>query len=89
MPIFLHLRIPTQDGSFGLWLPWFLIYPVMLVLMLVVLPFALLAVIVLLPLGKARPVIMAGPYLWGLLFALRGLNLEFETGGRAMLVNFV
>jgi hypothetical protein len=89
MPMLLHLRIPTQDGSFGLWLPWFLIYPILLVLMLVVLPFVLLAAVVLLPLGKAQPVIMAGPFLWGILFALRGLKLEFETGGRAVLVNFV
>jgi hypothetical protein len=89
MPMLLHLRIPTQDSSLGLWLPWFLIYPILLVLMLVVLPFVLLAAIVLLPLGKARPVIMVGPYLWRVLFALRGLNLEFETGGRAVIVNFV
>ena len=85
----LHLRIPTQDGSFGLWLPWFLIYPVLLLLMLVVLPLILVAAVILLPLGMARPVIMAFPYLWQVLFAMRGLNVEVQTGGRELIVNFI
>jgi len=39
-PMFLHLRIPTDNGFVGLWLPWFLVYPILLGLMLIALPFS-------------------------------------------------
>jgi hypothetical protein len=89
IPTLLHLKIPTEDGYFGLWLPWFLVYVILLALMLVALPFVLLAAIILLPSGRARPLIMAGPCLWRLLFAMRGLRAEIQTGRRQVLVNFI
>jgi hypothetical protein len=89
IPFLLYLRIPTEDGSFGLWLPWFLIYPVLLALMLLVLPLVLILALFLLPTGKARPLIMAGPYLWRVLFNLRGLNMDVQTGRRQIQLNFV
>ena len=88
-PLWLHLRIPTENSSFGLWLPWFLVYPVLLVLMLVVLPFVLVAAVILLPFGKARPLIFAFPYLWRLLFAMRGLNVDVRSGRQDIVINFV
>ena len=89
VPMFLYLRFPTGGGSFGMWLPWFLIYPIVLALMLLVLPFVLVAAIILLPLGKAQPVIMAGPYLWRLLFAMGGLRVDVKTGVHEVQLNFV
>lgn len=89
IPTLLHLKIPTEDGYFGLWLPWFLVYIMLLALMLIALPFVLLAAVILLPMGRARPLIMAGPYLWRLLFAMRGLKAEIRSGRRDILVNFV
>jgi len=88
-PLLLHLRIPSKEGFVGLWLPWFLIYPVLLVLMLVALPIVLVLAIILLPMGKARPMVMAGPYVWRLLFVMRGLKMDIQTGSRKMLVDFV
>ncbi len=89
-PLLLHLRIPSKnEGFIGLWLPWFLVYPILLLLMLIALPFVLIAAIFMVPAGRARPLIMAGPYLWRLLFAMRGLKLDIQTGNRTMLINFV
>ncbi|MDV2989548.1 MAG: hypothetical protein P3T54_05310 [Dehalogenimonas sp.] len=88
-PLLLHLRIPTSDGSFGLWLPWFLIYPILLALMLIALPIVLVAVLILLPTGKARPLIMGGPYLWRILFSMRGLNVDINDGPKRMTFNFI
>jgi hypothetical protein len=45
--------------------------------------------IIMLPTGRARPLVMAGPYLWRLLFAMRGLKMDIQTGGREMLFDFV
>ena len=88
-PLLLHLRVPSNEGFVGLWLPWFLLYPVLLALMLVVLPFVFLAILFLLPAGKAEPLIWGGPYLWRLLFSMRGLRVEVNTGGRRMMLDFV
>ena len=89
IPLLIHLRIPTENSSCGLWLPWFLIYPIVLVMMLIVLPFILVAAVILLPLGIAGPLIMAFPYLWRVLFSMRGLNIAIQTGDRDILINFV
>ncbi len=89
-PLLLHLRIPSKNKDFvGLWLPWFLIYPVLLVLMAVALPIVIIAAIFMVPAGRARPLLMAGPYMWRLLFAMRGLKMEIQTGRREMLLDFV
>ncbi len=89
VPFLLHLRIPTDDGFFGMWLPWFIVYPILLALMLVALPIVLIAAIILLPLGKARPLLLAGPYLWRILFTMRGFQVDVQTGNRELLINFV
>ncbi|XUW99586.1 MAG: hypothetical protein TUN42_06745 [Dehalogenimonas sp.] len=88
-PLLLHLRLPSRDGFVGLWLPWFLVYPILLALMLIALPFILIAAIFLVPAGRARPLIMAGPYLWRLLFAMRGLKLDIQTSQKALMLDFV
>ena len=88
-PLLIHLRIPTREGYVDLWLPWLLLYPILLLLMLFALPIVLVIAIILLPTGKARPLVMAGPYLWRLLFAMRGLKLDIQTGSKTMMVNFV
>jgi len=88
-PLLLHLKIPSKEGFTGLWLPWFLLYPVLLLLMLIALPFVLVLAIFLMPAGKSRMLIMAGLYLWRLLFAMRGLRIDIQTGERQMMFNFV
>ena len=88
-PLLLHLRLPSREGFVGLWLPWFLVYPILLALMLIALPFILVAAIFMVPAGRARPLLMSGPYLWRLLFAMRGFKMDIETAGREMLFDFV
>jgi hypothetical protein len=89
-PLLLHLRIPSKnEGFIGLWLPWFLIYPVLLLLMVVALPIVIIVALFMLPTGRAHTLLMAGPYMWRLLFAMRGLKMEIQTGRREMLLDFV
>ena len=88
-PLLLHLRIPTNEGFLGLWLPWFLVYPILLALMLIAFPIVLILALILLPTGKARPLIMGGPYLWRILFSMRGLNVDINDGQKRMTFNFV
>lgn len=88
-PLLLHLRIPSGNGFVGLWLPWLLIYPILLALMLIALPFVIVLAIIMLPTGKVRPLIFAGPYLWRILFSLRGLKVDIQDGKRKFMLAFV
>jgi len=89
LPLLLHLRFPTEGGSYGLWLPWLLLYPILLAVMLIILPLVLVIAAILLPSGKAKPLILAGPYLWLLLASLGDLRVEIRTDHQEMLLNFI
>jgi len=89
IPLLLQLSFPTDRSLRSLWLPWLLIYPILLALMLLILPFVLVAVAVLIPFGKAKPLILAGPYLWQLIVALGGLRIEVYANNHKVLLNFI
>jgi hypothetical protein len=89
MPLLLYLRFPTGSGSFGLWLPWFLVYPLVLAIMLLSVPFILLAAVFTLPFGYARPLVFVWPYIWRFLFSLRGLDMNISNGHHDIQLNFV
>ena len=89
LPLLLHLRFPIERRTHGLWLPWLLVYPILLIIMLPVFPIILIIAAVLLPIGKARQLILAGPYLWQLLAVLGGLRVEIHTNRGEVLLNFV
>lgn len=89
-PTLLHLRIPTSDGFIGMWLPWFLVYVLVLALMLVALPFALIMALFLIPGGRWRPLVLGGPYIWRILFSMRGLKVDIQQpNNRKMMLDFV
>ena len=88
-PFLLYLRFPTGGGSFGLCLPWFLVYPLILAVMLLSVPFILLAVVFTLPFGYSQPLILVWPYIWRLVFALRGLDMDIKTGRHDIQLNFI
>lgn len=87
--LMLHLKFPTDGGCRGLWLPLFLVYPVLLVLSLIVLPFLLLAALCMWPLGSARTPLLVLPYIWNLVFKTRGLTVDVSQPGRDILIDFV
>jgi len=88
-PMLLHLRIPVGDRFFGLWLPWFLVYLLLLITMLIAIPFMIVLAIILLPIGKSRPLIMIWPYIWRLLFNMRGLTVDIQQNKRKLMFDFV
>lgn len=88
-PMLLHLKFPADRGSWGLWLPLFLVYPVILAFMLLLSPLVLLATLILWPFGKSRGVLLSGIYIWMLIFKLRGLSIDVEQQNRNTLINFV
>jgi hypothetical protein len=81
-PYLLKLRIKNHRHDIGLWLPLFLIGPIVLVFLLavflVLLPFALLAMIFTWQVGWWRPVFIGIPAVFRLLWSSRGLAVDVE-----------
>jgi len=88
-PVLLHVRIPIGDSFFGLWLPWFLVYLLLLILMLIALPFVIILALFLIPTGKSRPLILAGPYVWRLLANMKGLKVDIQQKKCKLMFSFV
>ena len=88
-PMLLHVQIPVGDGYFGLWLPWFLVYLFLLILTVIALPFLIILSIICIPLGKWQPIVMIGPYIWRLLFNMKGLKVDIQQKNRKLMFDLV
>ena len=75
-PSILRVRVRNQQHHFSLWLPLFLLWPVLMVLALLLLPLLLIAAVILSYKGWGIPLLMAGPVIFGLLCAMRGLKVD-------------
>jgi hypothetical protein len=87
----LHLKIPGVDGYHGLWLPFFLIYPILLIISLILLPFLLIAAIfiALFEINYALVPLMVLPLVWNVVFKTRGLTVDVKKNGHDILIDFV
>ena len=92
-PYLLKMQLEDRRHSFGLWLPLFLIWPVIMVLGLVVflilLPFALLSVLFTWSTVCARPLFLGVPALLRLVCCLPGTRVDVGgANGRVYLALF-
>ncbi len=82
-PMLMRVLIDKEAHYVNLWLPLFLIAPlgfiVLFAVFLLLLPFALMATIVLWLFDVWRPIIYFWPGMLGLLAALRGLEVDIEN----------
>jgi hypothetical protein len=90
-PYLLKIRIENEQHSFLLWLPLFIIGPLVLLFLLAVavilLPFALLSLIFTAELGWWRPLGLFIPALFCLISQLPGLTVDVgNSSGRVCLV---
>lgn len=88
-PMLLHLRFPAEEGSWGLWLPFFLVYPLLLAISLIAAPFLLLGALVLWPAGKTRIPLLVLPYAWEVIFKTRGLLVDIRHQDHNILIDFI
>jgi hypothetical protein len=90
-PYLLRIRIRNPRHGFALWLPLFLLWPVVLAILLaaflVLLPFALLAMLFTWSLHWWRPILRGLPALGRFCCALRGLAIDLEgSGGQVRII---
>ena len=88
-PLLLHLRVPTKNGFFGIWLPYFLVYPLLLAIMILISPLVFLIMLFTGFSDRARPLLLAGPYLFLLLWRMKGLEIDIDGYRQKFMFSFV
>ena len=87
IPMILKLRVLEKDGKrFFIWLPLFLVWIIILPLLLIPIPFVLLAALIMWPSGKG-PIIFHG-YLtiFKLIGCLSGLEIDIGSGNSTFFI---
>ncbi len=87
-PLIMKLSIPHENGTTRIWLPLFLIYPILAVIALLLVPLGIIAALISWPLGMGRTVLLFGPYLYNLLCALVGLEIDIEKVNKQFSILF-
>ncbi|MEW6516248.1 MAG: hypothetical protein AB1439_05000 [candidate division FCPU426 bacterium] len=77
-PSFCYLKFHPQ--RWGWWLPFFLLWPLLLLLVLLVLPFWLLAGLFLVWFPAGRAILAAPVLVYELFCSLRGLTVKVQDG---------
>lgn len=90
-PYLMRIRIDKEGRKLNIWLPLFLILPVVAVIiavvMLVLAPIVLLAAAVLWRFGWGKPLLIVAPAALGCLFALRGLEVDISNSQEKVFVS--
>ena len=86
-PYLMKVRVNNPDSKFNLWLPLFLIYPLLAVIMLVLLPLILVAAIVLWLMGWGKTLFIVLFAVFSCINAMRGLEVHVEEGQEKVLVS--
>jgi hypothetical protein len=90
MPMLLRLKgIDSKVKRFTLWLPLFLIYLILLPLLVIPLPFVLLAALIAWPFGYGCLVIQVYFAIFKLLGCLSGLKVDIGSGDGDFFIKLV
>lgn len=75
-PSVMRVGIAAPGRRIGLWVPLFLLWPVLAAVAIALAPFVAVLAIFLWPRGWGKPLLLAGPRAISLLVALRGLEVD-------------
>jgi hypothetical protein len=90
LPMFVRFKVkqPGRRG-FGLWFPVIIVWIMLAALMLVLLPFVLLAALFTWRHGPGVRVLLAYPMLASVLWNLGGLVIDVDKNTRALFIDFI
>ncbi len=86
-PYLMRVRVKNQDRKINLWIPLFIIFPLIIILLVIMSPFILLATAALWYFGWGKPLLMIVPAALGCLCALRGLEVNVNRNGKGLLIS--
>jgi predicted exporter len=89
LPVFVHFRI-RKDGKrpFGIYFPVILIWIILAALLLILLPFVLLAAAITWRRGPGRFLLLVYPMTASILWHLSGLHIETQSVENEILIDF-
>ena len=90
LPLIVRLKVkePGRRG-FGLWFPVIIVWALLAALMLVLLPFVLLAALVTLGRGPGPRLLLVYPLLGSVLWHLGGLTIDVGQKDSEFLIDFI
>ena len=88
-PCLMHIRIHNETHNFGIWLPLFLAWLILAVLLLALLPLFLIVLLVAIPFGWGKFTLLIGPRVYSILCALRGLNVDVDQLDQKVEITFI
>jgi hypothetical protein len=89
IPLFMRLRLGRNPDKYGVLLPVFLIWILLFALMIILLPFVLVAALLTWRSGQGRLLLLTYPLLISLLFRLSGLHIEVGSSEQNVLIAFL
>jgi len=88
-PLWFRIKIRQTEGrNFGLWLPLFLLWPIVLIVAIILLPIILLVSICQFLTGNRQPLILALPRFISVICALRGMKVDLQSPDETVYVVF-
>lgn len=89
IPMLMRLKVSRNPNRYGVWLPVFLIWILAFALMLVLLPFVLIAALFTWRSGQGKWLLLTYPLLISVLFHLSGLHIEIGHSEQNILIAFL
>lgn len=88
-PMFMRLRVASNGRKpFRLWFPVILIWIILFALMILILPFVILAALITWRRGPGRMLLWSYPLLIAVLWRLSGLHIEVQNAREELLIDF-
>jgi hypothetical protein len=89
LPVIMKVRFSEGERrTFGLWFPVIFVWVLLAALLVVLLPFLVLAAILAWPSGYGKRILSVYPLLGSVLFNLSGLHIELAQTRRHILIDF-
>jgi hypothetical protein len=88
-PMLMHVKFQDEDRRFGLWLPLFLLFPLLLVVLLILSPLILIAVLILWPIGWGKWALLVLRTASETLCSMRGLQVDVWNGRQCVYISVI
>jgi len=89
IPVLMRLRVGRNPDRYGILLPIFLIWILLFALMVILLPFVLIAALFTWKSGQGKLLLLVYPLLISLLIRLSGLHIEVGGRKQNVLIAFI
>ena len=86
-PSLSRIRIRNKNTRLSLWLPLFLIWPLILLAMVILSPLVLICAVLLWPVGMGKSILLTGPLLFHLFCSIEGLEIVVGKSSEQVLTS--